>query len=93
MAHTNRDVLLRKLDKAKTQVEIGAEYQHTKSGGRYIVTDLVIREDNEEIRVIYKELSHEPPITWDRSFDGQDGWIVPTKIEGKPVARFTKVSS
>ncbi len=93
MAHTEREVLLKKLNEAKTQVEVGAEYQHTKSGGKYIVTGLVIREDNEEVRVIYKELSHEPPITWDRSFDGQDGWIVPTEIDGKSVARFTKVSS
>lgn len=44
---------------------------------------MVIREDNEEVRVIYKELSHEPAIMWDRSFDGQDGWIVPTEINGK----------
>lgn len=93
MAHTEREVLLRKLDEANTQVEVGAKYQHTKSGGEYVVTDLVIREDNEEIRVIYKELSHKPTITWDRSFDGQDGWIVPTEIDGKLVARFTKTSS
>ena len=92
MAHTEREVLLRKLDEAKTKVEVGAKYRHTKSGGEYVVIDLVIREDNEEIRVIYKELSHEPPITWDRSFDGVDGWIVPTEIEGKQVPRFTKVS-
>ena len=93
MAHTGRDVLLRKLEEAKIQVEIGANYQHTKSGGEYVVTEIVIREDNEEIRVIYQELSHKPPITWDRSFDGQDGWTVPTEIDGKPVPRFTKLSS
>lgn len=93
MAHTERNVLLKKLNKAKTQIKIGAKYQHTKSGGKYIVTGLVIREDNGEIRVIYKELSHKPSITWDRSFDGQGGWIVPVEIEGKPVARFTKISS
>lgn len=92
MAHTDREVFLEKLNKAKTQVEIGAKYQHTKSKGMYVVTDLVIREDNEEIRVIYKELEHNPPIIWDRSFDGQDGWIVPTEIEGKLVARFTRCS-
>lgn len=92
MAHTDRAVLLEKLNKAKTQVEIGAKYQHTKSKGTYVVTDLVIREDNDEIRVIYKELEHHPPIVWDRSFDSQDGWIVPTEVEGKFVARFTKCS-
>ena len=92
MAHTEREVLLKKLDEAKNQVEVGAKYQHTKSGGEYVVIDLVIREDNEEIRVIYRELSHGPPITWDRSFNGQDGWVVPTEIDGKPVTRFTKIS-
>lgn len=93
MVRAERDILLKKLNEAKAQVQIGAEYQHAKSGGRYMVTDLVIREDNEEVRVIYKELSHEPPITWDRSYDGQDGWIVLTEIEGKPAPRFIKVSS
>ncbi len=92
MAHTEREILLKKLDEAKSQVEIGAKYQHTKSKGIYTVTELVIREDNEEIRVIYKELEHNPPIIWDRSFDGQDGWIVPTEIEGNLVPRFTKCS-
>jgi len=92
MARTDRGILLKKLEQAKEQVETGAKYQHTKSGGIYIVTDVVIREDNEEIRIIYKDLGHEPPITWDRSFDGVDGWIAPTEIDGKSVARFTKIS-
>jgi len=93
MVHTEREVLLKKLEQAKAQIEVGTRYQHTKSGNEYVVTDLVIREDNEEIRVIYKELNHEPPISWDRSFDGQDGWIVPTEIDGQQVPRFKKISS
>lgn len=90
MAHTTREDLLKKLEEAKKVVKVGDKYKHTKTGGEYIVVDLVIREDNEEIRVIYKELNHQPPISWDRSFDGQDGFIVPTEIEGKRVPRFTK---
>lgn len=89
--HTERQILLNKLEQAKEQVEVGAEYEHTKSGGRYLVVDLVIGESNEEVRVIYKDKNHEPQITWDRSFDGEDGWIVPVEIEGKLVPRFKKV--
>lgn len=92
MAHTEREVLLGKLEEARTKVEVGARYRHTKSGGEYIVRGLVIREDKEEVRVIYEELSHEPAITWDRSFDGTDGWTIPTEVDGKLVPRFTKVS-
>lgn len=92
MGHIERNILLSKLDEAARHVEVGAKYRHSKSGGEYIVIGLVIREDNEEIRVIYKELNHEPPIIWDRSFDGQDGWIVPTEINGEKVPRFTKVT-
>ncbi|NTV31319.1 DUF1653 domain-containing protein [candidate division WWE3 bacterium] len=90
MAHTSREELLKKLEHAKSMVEIGAEYQHVKSGGRYVVTDIVIREDNEEIRVIYQELEHTPTISWDRSFDGTDGWIVPTEVDGKESPRFVR---
>jgi len=93
MAHTERKILLKKLEDAKTKVEVGATYQHTKSGGKYIVIALVIREDTEEIRVIYQELNHEPPITWDRSFDGEGGWIDFVEIDGKRVPRYTKISS
>lgn len=91
MAHTPRDILMKKLEDARAEIGIGSKWKHTKTGGTYIVTDVVIREDNEEIRVIYKELEHEPPFTWDRSYNGVDGWIVPTEIDGKEAPRFTKI--
>lgn len=91
MAHTNRKILLTKLEQAKTKIEIGAKYQHTKSGGQYLVLNLVIQQDTEEIRVIYQEINHQPAIIWSRSFDDPDGWITPTEINGKLVPRFTKI--
>lgn len=90
MAHTSREDLLKKLEAAKKIIKIGSKYMHVKSGGEYIIENIVIREDNEEIRVIYKELNHEPRITWDRSYEGQDGFITPTEIDGKVTARFVK---
>ena len=91
MPQSDRQILLTKLEQAKNQIEIGAKYQHTKSGGQYLVLNLVIQEDTEEIRVIYQEINHQPAIVWSRSFEGPDGWIIPTKINGKLVPRFTKI--
>lgn len=91
MPQSDRQILLTKLEQAKTQIEIGAKYQHTKSSGQYLVLNLVIQEDTKEIRVIYQEINHQPAIIWSRSFDGPDGWIIPTEIDGKLVSRFTKI--
>jgi hypothetical protein len=91
MSHTDRKILLNKLEQAKTQVEIGSKYQHTKTGGQYLVKDLIIREDDESIQVIYEELSHPEHIVWGRSLDDPNGWIIPTEINGKLVPRFTKI--
>jgi len=91
MPQSDRQILLTKLQQAKTQIEIGAKYQHTKTKGEYLVLNLVIQEDTEEIRVIYQEINHQPAIIWSRSFDGPNGWIIPTEINGKMVPRFTKI--
>ncbi|MFA6184552.1 MAG: DUF1653 domain-containing protein [Candidatus Shapirobacteria bacterium] len=91
MTHTDRQVLLIKLEQAKTKINIGAKYQHTKSSGQYLVLNLVIQEDTKEIRVIYQELNQQPAIIWSRSFDGPDGWTTPTEINGQLTHRFTKI--
>jgi len=91
MPQSDRQILLTKLEQAKTQIEIGAKYQHTKTKGEYLVLNLVIQEDTEEIRVIYQEINHQPAIIWSRSFDDPDGWIIPTEINGELVTRFTKI--
>ena len=92
MAHTERKILLEKLEKAKTQVEIGAHYRHTKTNGEYLIKDLGIREDNESVVVIYEDLNHPEHTIWIRSLDGKDGWLTPTEINGKLVPRFTKIN-
>jgi len=91
MSQSDRQILLTKLEQAKTQIEIGAKYQHTKTSGQYLVLNLIIQEDTEEIRVIYQELNHQPAIIWSRSFNGPDGWIVPTEINGQFIPRFIKI--
>jgi hypothetical protein len=91
MAHTERNILLEKLNQAKTLVEIGAIYQHTKTGGRYLVENLGIGENDEEVNVIYKEFNHPGNITWIRSLTGPNGWTTPTEIDGQFVPRFTKI--
>ena len=91
MSQRDRQILLNKLEQAKTQIEIGAKYQHTKTGGQYLVLNLIIQEDTQEIRVVYQELNHQPAIIWSRSFDGPDGWIIPTEINGQLTPRFIKI--
>ena len=91
MAHTLRVELLRKLEVATAIIKKDEVWQHTKTKGRYVIIGIGINEGNEDIQVEYRELDHEPPITWHRSFDGKDGWIVPTEIEGLPAPRFTKI--
>ncbi len=91
MGHSLREILIEKLKEAKKNVEIGAKYVHVKTGGQYVVENIVIREDNEDVRVIYKELNHQPPITWDRSYDNKDGFINTTEIDGCLVPRFKKI--
>lgn len=91
MGHTERNILQQKLDQAKTQIKIGANYRHTKTGGEYLVVSLGINERTEEVSVIYQELSHPEQIIWIRSLDGEDGWSTPTEINGQLVPRFTKI--
>ncbi|MDD3002869.1 MAG: hypothetical protein PHS06_03310 [Candidatus Shapirobacteria bacterium] len=91
MPKSDRQILLTKLEQTKNQIEIGAKYQHTKTGGQYLIKDLIIKEDDESIQVIYEELSHPEHIVWGRSLNGPDGWITPTEINGKLVPRFTKI--
>lgn len=91
MAHTERSVLQKKLDQAKTQIEIDTKYRHTKTGGEYLVLGLGINEKSEEVSVIYQELSHPEKIVWIRALEGDDGWSTPTEINGELVPRFTKI--
>lgn len=92
MSHTDRNILQQKLDQAKTKVIIGSKYRHTKTNGEYIVKALGIREDNESIVVVYEELSHPEHNIWIRSLEGENGWLTPTKIDGKTFPRFTKIN-
>jgi hypothetical protein len=92
MGHTERNILQKKLDQAKNQIEIGAKYRHTKTGGEYLVLGLGINEKTEEVSVIYQELSHPEQLIWIRSFDGEDGWQTPTEINGQQISRFTKIN-
>ena len=91
MAHTERVVLEKKLAEALKVVSTGQRWRHTKSGGEYTIVSAGINEATEEIVVVYRELNHEPSITWIRTFDTGDGWVVPTEIDGKPAARFMKI--
>ena len=91
MAHTSREILLAKLETANTFVSKGEIWQHTESGGRYLIEGVAVDEGTEEVRIEYRELDHDPAITWLRSLDGEKGWITPTEINGMPAPRFTKI--
>jgi hypothetical protein len=79
-------------DDMKTAVRGGDKYRHTKSGGEYVIVAVGFNVVTGEMAVAYKELQHEPAITWIRSYNGTDGWTVPTEIDGQTVPRFTLVS-
>lgn len=92
MSHSERSFLKNKLNEAAEIVEVGARYQHTRSLGEYVVKGLCILEANEQIAVIYEELSQPENITWVRQLDGEDGWATSTEIDGQPAPRFKKIN-
>ena len=84
MAHTSQEELNQKIEEAKKKVEVGATYFHYKSLDQfYIVEDIALMEETEEVCVVYKAL-YGDEITWVRTVEN-----FLKKTEHRP--RFTKV--
>ena len=56
MSHGDVGRLARMLEEARGLVEVGGQYRHSKSGGEYVVRDLVLIEADEEVGVVYEAL-------------------------------------
>jgi hypothetical protein len=74
-----------RLDRAATQVEVGAKYRHYK-GNYYLVNELAVLEATGEVGVIYKALYGEG-ITFIRVISS---WLEKVEVEGKHINRFEK---
>ncbi|MDR2524005.1 MAG: DUF1653 domain-containing protein [Candidatus Nomurabacteria bacterium] len=75
-----------KITEIKTQIEIGAEYEHYK-GDHYRVVDVAIfSEDIDRIFVIYEALYN--GLIWARPYRM---WNELVEIDGKKILRFRKV--
>lgn len=82
---------IKELLTAEIRIPAGSRYQHTKTGGIYSVVGVGLNTVNNEPSIIYQEESYNPPLTWSRSYSGEEGWIVPTDIDGLPSPRFTRI--
>lgn len=91
MARLSREQLLEKLQIATNTVKTGQIWRHTKTDSQYEIMGIGINERTNDIEIEYRELNHKSPITWHRSFDGEDGWIIPTEINNVLTPRFSKV--
>jgi len=81
-----------RIEKIGQEIVVGGKYQHVKSGGEYQITAVGLDAENGEPSIAYQELNHQPPITWLRSYACEDGWSIPTDINGVPSPRFVEIS-
>ena len=89
MEHLSQEELRRELDQAGTLVTQGAQYVHFKHPGQeYVVTGFAVREDTQEVCVIY-EARYGERIPFIRTLQS---FIATVEHEGQTVLRFTKVS-
>lgn len=76
------------LQKAKTQVEVGAKYAYYKSDSRaYTVLNLAFQEADSELCVIY-QADYEERFIFIRPLAS---WLAMVEWQGKIVPRFTKL--
>jgi len=86
MSRKTQQELKELLEKAGRGVEVGARYRHCKSGGEYIVRDIVLDEATESPIVIYKA-EYGDKLTWVRPVDV---FVEEVEIDGVKVPRFVK---
>lgn len=89
-----KEWLLKRLNEAKKQVEIGGIYCHYKYPNEpYKAVDIRILESSLRLYAVYQRVNDNPPLPWLRSLKGKSGWLTPVKLpNGEKIPRFTKVS-
>jgi hypothetical protein len=86
--HEEQIALKAKLEKARTEVEVGAQYRHYKADHKiYTVINLAFQEEDNELCVIY-QAEYEERLTFIRPLSS---WTMTVEWEGKTVPRFTKL--
>lgn len=83
MAHNSRHELLELKESAT--VKAGQHYQHYKTGGIYVVQDIVILEASDELAVLYSDVDF-PKLKWVRSYDDFTAKITPRQPRFKLLA-------
>ena len=87
-SHQEQIELKVKLEQAKEQVEVGAQYRHYKAADKiYTVLNLGLQEEDNEPCVIY-QAEYEERLIFIRPLVS---WIMEVKCEGETVPRFTKL--
>ncbi|MDR1300265.1 MAG: DUF1653 domain-containing protein [Candidatus Nomurabacteria bacterium] len=87
MSYKEQTYFTKMLENARKKVVVGGRYIHSKSGGEYILTDLVIIEDVEAVGVVYQAVYGER-LKWLRPIDNFTGMV---EIDGVRRARFELV--
>ena len=79
--------LIKEINKAKEEIEIGARYRHSKSGREVTVLHIGLIEDDQEPAVIYQ---HEDgaKIIWVRPVED---FIEEVEVDDEEVPRFVKI--
>jgi len=87
--HKSQEYLKNQLDNASSLIEIGGIYSHYKNSAKhYLVMDLGIIEETEEICVIY-QAKYGEKLIFVRPLSV---WLEDVNYEGKVVPRFCKVN-
>lgn len=74
MTKLSYEELEAKLAAARNQVKPGSKWRHYK-GGEYVIKDIVVQEEDNELAVIYQPLAHpdvcftRPLLVWDEQVD------------------------
>ena len=84
MGHKSEDFFIRELNNARKLIKIGEYYQHSKTKQNYIVKDLVIIEETEEIGVVY-QAEYGEKLIWVRTVENFTELV---EINGEKMQRF-----
>jgi hypothetical protein len=89
MAHLPQAELVRRLDEARQQVQIGGRYRHYSDDKlEYVVVDVALIEGDDTAGVVYRTV-YGQPVTWVRPLAS---WLETVEVAGRQVPRFTKVT-
>ena len=88
MVRKTLDELAKLLDEAQQKIEVGGQYMHYKQL-HYIVKDLVIWEETDEVAVIY-QAEYDSRLTFARPLTV---WLETVEVNGQTVSRFIKVAN